>query len=443
MLVQGAVAFVVIAAEYLALNHLISIAYPHALGDVAGTPINGPRAAAPPLHAAWPLIALLPALALSWYAIRERGRLPVLLLTASLVAQASRLDHVAILLIIAALVLARRNGTSAGVPPERLPAARLALYFAACVLLAAAQIGYLHAHRAGSLSQIVGLLLGWPSVRAYVAISRYSLAALLIAACGAAVALRRLARRQRVPDHMLFLALGVWLPLLQIGGFMWDPATRYVEGQVMPLFLVAFASAQWAARHLAVRAPGFASPLATRAGWSAAAAAIFCLLVIDPPRLQAAVSPTYADYPDHKGAAEFVRSQHLAPNDIIVAEDPLMQTYYLGHVDYWLQSRGMAAPFLVELRGRWVDEYTDTPVIASGAQLQRLVEDHDRGAIYVISGGEDPQYARLIRGSGIAEVLGSPAFHLIYVGRDHLTDVWRVDAPGHTLEAAVNAARGR
>jgi hypothetical protein len=429
LLVQGGVAFVAIAAEYLALNHWIALEYPHALGDIAGTPVNGPRAVAPPLHLLWPLIAALPALALSWWVLRARGRWPVALLAASLVAQVSRLDHVALLLIIAALVLARREG--------KLPAARLGVYFGVCVLLAAAQIGYLLAHRSGTLSQSLGLLLGWPSVRAYIAVSRYSLAALLMAACGVAAALWRLAHRERVPDHVLFLTLGVWIPLLQIGAFKWDPATRYVDGQIVPLLIAAFAAAQWASAALLSRTRTRTSGTA----WGALAAAVMCVLVFNPSRLRAAVDPTYAHYPDHEGAAEFVESQHPGPDDIIVAEDALMQTYYLGHVDYWLQDREMAAPFLRRLDGRWVDEYTDAPLIGSGARLERLLASRDRGAIYVIGSGENQQDGRkLMRGLGIAQVLHSPAFHLVYVGRDGLTDVWKADPPRQGLTAAARAA---
>jgi hypothetical protein len=120
-----------------------------------------------------------------------------------------------------------------------------------------------------------------------------------------------------------------------------------------------------------------------------------------------------------------------------------MQTYYLGHVDYWLQDKAMAAPYLHKTEGRWTDIYTDTPVIGSGRQLERLVSRRDRGAIYVIGSGESRQDAELIQGKGIARVLDSSAFHLIYVGRDHLTDVWKVDAPDHSLTAASSAARAR
>jgi 4-amino-4-deoxy-L-arabinose transferase-like glycosyltransferase len=438
---QGAAAFVLIAAEFLAFRYWQSIEYPHALlGAIEGTPVNGPRAVAPPLDLLWPLIAALPALALSGYVLHRRGRLPVLLLAASLVAQVSRFDHLALLLIIAALVLARREG--------KLPTMRLVLYAAVCGLLAAAQIVYLHAYRAGTLSQSLGLLLGWPSVRVYILISRYSLAALLIAAAGVVAGLWRLAHRKRIPDHLLFLTLGVWIPLLQIGYFMWNPAMRYVDGQMVPLLLAAFASVQWATRAAARARAGRMSDSSMRQGATAArygalAAAVLCLLIIDPARLPAAVNPTYAQYPDHKGAARFVASQHPGPNDIIVAEDALMQTYYLGHVDYWLQDREMAAPFLRRVDGRWVDEYTGAPLIGSGAQLERLVARRDRGAIYVIGSGEGQQDGRaLMRGLGIAQALDSSAFHLIYVGRDHLTDVWKVDPPRQRLTAAARGVAG-
>ena len=121
-----------------------------------------------------------------------------------------------------------------------------------------------------------------------------------------------------------------------------------------------------------------------------------------------------------------------------------MQTYYLGHVDYWLEDKEQAAPFLHRVDGKWADIYTDTPLIGSGSQLERLVSRRDRGAIYVIGSGENGAVRKtLMRGLGIEQVLESPAFHLIYVGRDHRTDVWKVDAPPHPLTAASSAAERR
>jgi len=437
MLWLGFLAFVLIAAEYLALNHWISIQYPHDVESLAGPIANAPRATgAPPLEWHWPLAAALPALALSWLAIRPRGWLPVALLTLSLIAQVTRLDHVAILLIVAALVVARRDGP--------LQTARLALYFAVCVALGAAQVAYLLAHRAGTLPQILGLLLGWPSVRPYIVIAGYSWVAAGVAACGAVAGLWRLAHRQPLPDHLLFLALGVWLPLLQIGYLRWDIAPRYAEAQIMPLLIAAFASAQWAVHWAAVRmsghpAPETGEPLAVRWG-SIALAAVLCVLIVNPMRLQAAVSPTYARYPDHIGAAAFVASLHPGPGDLIIAEDTLMQTYYLGRVDYWLMNRKVAAPYMHEVDGKWVDVYTDTPLIGTGRQLRRLVETRDRGAIYVIGdGARDQGGPERMLGLGIAQELASPPFRLIHVGRDGLTDVWKVDPPQRSLAARSGA----
>jgi hypothetical protein len=125
-----------------------------------------------------------------------------------------------------------------------------------------------------------------------------------------------------------------------------------------------------------------------------------------------------------------VASLHPGPHDIIIAEDVLQQTYYLGHVDYWLVNKQVAAPFMHNVRGRWLDFYTDTPLIGTGSELERLVEKSDRGAIYVIGSGENQEDGRgLMRAFGISQALESPPFHSIYVGRDGLTRVWKVDAP--------------
>jgi 4-amino-4-deoxy-L-arabinose transferase-like glycosyltransferase len=432
LLWQGAVAFATIAAIFLVLNHWMSMEYPHSVGSFAGTPPLAPRATgAGPLDPLWPLLALLPAIALARWTVAGRGWLAAGLLAASLVAQVSRLDHLGILLGLAALVVARRGGT--------LSRQRLAVFLAVCALLAAGQFAYLLAHRAGNGRQIIGLMLGWPSVWPFIAISRYSPAASLLAAAGVLAGLWRLAHRRPVPDFLLFFALGVWLPLLQIGYMRWDIPPRYAEAQIMPLLLTAFASAQWAAKAWLARPRTEPMPARVpRLGQTAfaAAAVVAFALVIDPTHLEAAVDPSYAHYPDGRGAAEFVRSQHPGPHDIIVAEDALMQTYYLGHVDYWLEDRNLAAPFLHKVDGRLVDTYTNTPLIGTGRQLERLVARRNRGAIYVIGSGEDQQDGRrAMRGLGIAQVLSSPAFHLVFVGRDGRTDVWKVNAPRHALTA--------
>jgi hypothetical protein len=150
---------------------------------------------------------------------------------------------------------------------------------------------------------------------------------------------------------------------------------------------------------------------------------------VNPIALGRAVN-SGASFPDHKGAAAYMRSIKLGPKDIVLAEEVLLQTYYLGHVDYWLVNRNVAANFVELWQGRIVDQYTHTPVIGSGAELRALLDNPDRGAIYVIGSGEDQQDARrFMRGEEIFDLLLSDEFKVVYVARDKLTKVWKVDAP--------------
>lgn len=249
-------------------------------------------------------------------------------------------------------------------------------------------------------------------------------------------ALRQLAHRKRVPDFLLLVVLGMWIPLLMIGWMKWNIPPRYAAAQVMTLLVGAFAAMQWAAESLRARVAA-GRDFGMSPALVSSAAALGCLLVVNPMKVAVAVDSGYTSHPDHKGAAEFVASLHPGPHDIIIAEDVLQQTYYLGHVDYWLVNKQVAAPFMHNVRGRWLDFYTDTPLIGTGSELERLVEKSDRGAIYVIGSGENQEDGRgLMRAFGISQALESPPFHSIYVGRDGLTRVWKVDAP-------PSVARGR
>jgi hypothetical protein len=124
-----------------------------------------------------------------------------------------------------------------------------------------------------------------------------------------------------------------------------------------------------------------------------------------------------------------VQSRHLGPNDIVVAEEVLMQTYYLGHVDYWLQVPSYAAAFVTRVGDRFVDEYTATPVIGTAAGLQQLLMQSDRGAIYVIGSGDQDDGEQPRRGPEIDRVLRSGEFKVVYIARDGRTKVWMADAP--------------
>jgi hypothetical protein len=289
-------------------------------------------------------------------------------------------------------------------------------------------------------------MLGWPSVWPLLAIAQISPVAALFAFAGLGCGAWQLALRRPIPDHVLMVVLGVWVPLLMIGCMRWDIPPRYAQAQIVPLLVGAFASAQWGARafgrwgarHLTWRPERMAARTAVLA------AALMCVLVINPPRVVDTVDSGYANHPDHKGAAEFIESVHPGPHDILIAEDVLEQTYYLGRVDYWLLNKQVAAPYMHNVQGRWLDFYTNTPLIGTGEELKELLQRPDRGAVYVIGSGENQEDGRgLMRAFGIAAELNSAQFKVVYRGRDGLTEVWKADAPREAAVPAAPASGGR
>jgi len=427
----GAVAFVAIAIGFEVINHLITISYPQAVeSSDDGSVGNGPHASVVPhIKHLWLLLGALPALAFSFWVLARRSLVAMVLLAAALVAEAALAWHLAILLTAAALVLGRRVGP--------LPRLRLALFFILSVAIAGAQFLFLWRHSAGSLKQIAGVMLGWPSVWPFIAIGDYSAVAMLAVVGSLLGGLWLLAHRKPLPDHLLMTVLALWVPLLMIGWIKWNIPPRYAAAQIMPMLIAGFAAMQWAAdrgmRRLGTRAraaTGVGMVGSGQPAWGAAAVVLACLLVINPMKAAVAVDTGYSSHPDHKGAAEFVTSLHPGPHDIIVAEDVLQQTYYLGHVDYWLVNKQVAAPYMHRVNGRWLDFYTNTPLIGTGVELERLVGQPGRGAIYVIGSGENQEDGRnLMRAFGISQALQSPPFRPVYLGRDGFTRVWKVDAP--------------
>jgi hypothetical protein len=435
----GVVAFAVMAVGFKVINTLIDHAYPQSVEADSGPVGNGPHAAfVPHLAHLWLVVAAVPALLFALWVARGRPAVSgapaasvvaVVSIAGALVAEVALAWHLAVLFAVAGLVVAGRVGA--------FGRGRIALFLAVSAAIAVAEVVFLVQHAAGSPKQIAGVMLGWPSVWPFIAIADYSAVVMLAAVGSLACALWLLAQRRAVPDHVLMLVLGVWVPLLMIGLIKWNIPARYAAAQIMPLLLCAFAAMQWAAGWATRRGwlGAAASNGAVPAGaWASWAAVVACVLVVNPVEVVGSVGAGYANHPDHKGAAEFVESLHPGPRDIIVAEDVLQQTYYLGHVDYWLVNKQVAAPFMHRVNGRWLDFYTDTPLIGTGVELKELVERPNRGAIYVIGSGENQEDGRtLMRAFGISEALQSPPFQLVYRGRDGLTRVWKVAPPSPTV----------
>jgi hypothetical protein len=325
--------------------------------------------------------------------------------------------HLGVVLILAGALLAQRNGGRA------LP--RIAVLLALSLVLAVGQFTVLHQATGAPLHKTLGMMIGLPSLWSFLRAVGYSPFAWLVVGLGAVSALWRVAQRRRIPDYWLFFILSVWLPLFGLGLFAWDIEPRYTEFALLPLLVCAFAACQELAAGVARRLrPG------TLPAVQVALAALTVVLVVNPVRVVNAVNAGYAIHPDHKGAAEYIRSIGTHPNDVILAEDSLQQTYYLGHIDFWLRGMNDAAQFVYPKGGALHDIYTDAPLIGSGAALLALVERRDRGAIYVIGTGEfKGDELRVFRSDGIYEALQRPVFAPVFLGRDGLTMIWKVPAP--------------
>jgi len=417
----GGVAFVAIVAGFMFVDHWIGTHYPDA-GEVQGDDggAGGPQAGEAIPHLSLILLALAAtaAAAISTFVVaRVAPRIPAIaagvLIALGLLAQFAYWYHAGVVLMAAGIVVAFRYGTISPV--------RLAALAAICAVVAAIQLYLLHAGGVDSIRQMLGAMTGRPSVWPLITVSEYSVTGALVLAAGVIVAVWRLAKGRQIPDFMLLMVLGVWIPLLLIGVFKWSVPLRYTAVQAVPFVLTAFAAAQWL---LSLRGQQRVNRL------GALAAAVVLVLVVNPVAVARTVNPGYEDHPDHQGAAAFIQSLPYREGDIVIAEDVLQQTYYLGRVDYWLQSREAAGMFVRNLNGQLADFYTNTPLIGTAEDLQRLVDRPDRGAIYVIGSGENQEDGRRrARGPGLAEMLESSRFRVVWRGRDGLTTVLMMPAP--------------
>jgi hypothetical protein len=321
------------------------------------------------------------------------------------------------ILFVAAIVVARRFG---GPRVWR----RLRIFALGCALLALIHFSLLAA-TPGSLKRVVGALVGEPSIWPYFRISQFSQVAAVLAAAALAWGLWRLMKRRPVPDYVLLGVLGVWIPLFTIGFFVWSMPPRYTVASLLPLLLCAFAFTQkitdWLQAKFNVQRQ---RPL------QISVAAVTTLFVVNPMAVAATVNSGYESHPDHKGAAEFIRSQNVVDADVLIAEDVLQQTYYLGRVDYWLMSRHHARRYVERVDGKIRDFYTGAGVISSAQMLEELLQRERGNRIFVIGSGENQSDKRKGMRGDMDAVLRSNQFEVVYQGRDGLTQVWRaIDAP--------------
>jgi 4-amino-4-deoxy-L-arabinose transferase-like glycosyltransferase len=417
-IMQGVVACVLVMVAFLGIDAWVNSQYPvpppEYAADIALPSWRGSRPTSYPreFQVALLLTGALTAVFAVHLGRKVPQRLPAccaaLLLLIASVLQVMLFYHLAVLFGLAGAVVAYR---AAGPIVLR----RLWIFILSSAAVGLSQVTFL-ASRPDSVVKLVGVLIGQPSVWPYVRISQFSVCATVLAFCATVWGLWRVANRQRAPDYALLALLGLWIPMFVLGLFVWDMPARYAAASLLTMLVAAFALVQHAFDWLAQRSFGNGS-------WRPVAALLTLALVVEPMQVLATVN---RHYPDHKGAAQFIRSQNITPDDILIAEDVLQQTYYLGRVDYWLISRKHARLYVQRLDGVIRDFYTSTRVIDSGQELERVLDANGGRRIFIIGSGENRQDGRReMRGFGIFEVLRSDRLEELYLGNDGTTKVWR------------------
>jgi uncharacterized membrane protein len=95
----------------------------------------------------------------------------------------------------------------------------------------------------------------------------------------------------------------------------------------------------------------------------------------------------YPFRPDHEAPGVFVR-QARAPDDVLIAEDPLQQRWYAGAVDYWFRSFADARQYLYRAPDtRLRDIYVNSAALPSENSLDSII-GHTSGRVWLITSGE-------------------------------------------------------
>lgn len=348
--------------------------------------------------------------------------MPVVLVIVGLLAMAALQYHAGGLLVLFGIIFGMRART--------LPASWLLPPILLAVAMTIVHLWMLHGTGLYPDRQLIGALTGWPSLWPILRFLGYSPAAGVLYVAALCVAFWHFSKGNTLPKHFLFFVVAVWGPLLVMGLFVWDIAPRYSQGQIGYFLLCTFAGLAFLVRQLGWRSRDARPPVAISIALVLASAAM-----INPIALARVVHPSYDMYPDHQGAARYIQSLELGPGAVLIAEDILQQTYYLGEVEYFLREYDNARKFAIVKDGQAVDQYTGARVIGSGAALREVLEANRGKPVYIIGSGENFKDGKWVRrGWGINDVLQSDLLEVVYTGRDGTTQVWR-PAPEQARQA--------
>ncbi len=420
-IVAALIAMVAVTAAFVAIDAFVDAQYPTPPADFVEQLGDAPIKGSAVVHAfSLPveLALILAGIVLAYVGVRIARSMHSMrasiaggaVLLGGLALQLALFYHLAALCYLAALIVVVRHGALA-------KKFNLVIFASGIIAIAVAHAALIFPS-AGTLVRLVGAMIGQPSVWPYVRVAEFSVVAGVL--CGGVLGwgFYCFARRSKAPDFWVLAALGVWVPVFALGLFAWNVPSRYTSMSLIPMLVCAFALAQMLSER-ALRVTGSA------ALFQKLAAVVAALAIINPMAFAGTVNAGYRIHPDHKGAAEFMRSQGITDADVVLAEDVLQQTYYLGRVDYWLIGPSVARRFVMKSDEGVVDFYTGTPVIVTPAMLNGLLEENRDKRIFIIGTGEGWLDGRRgVRGE-LHEALESDRFETVFVGRDGLTRVLR------------------
>lgn len=274
-----------------------------------------------------------------------------------------------------------------------------------------------------SAKQLIMALIDTPSVFPYIVLFEELTFGFLLLALLVLFTAKDIASGAKVPDYFLFFAVSVLLPVLSMGLFRYYFPPRLLF-PVVPLFILCSVAGFLyfrQARRVNGREHDFK--------YAVVAALVIGLLFIRPFKLEISTNEIYKRFPDHSGAAAMIKRVNPKSQDVVLAEDVLQQTYYLGKVDFWLRGYDVAKSYVREKQGALRNIYTDVPLMGTGEELEHLIQSKDRGAIYIIGSGETTGNYAYFLSNGIWDVLKRYSPEIIFTGRDNQTVIWHFPPP--------------
>jgi hypothetical protein len=340
--------------------------------------------------------------------------MPVLLVGVGLLAMAVLHYHVGGILLMLGLVFWLRAPS--------LPRSWLLVSLLLAAIMTLVHLTILHDTGVYPGRKLIGAIVGTPSVWPVLRLPLYSPVAGAVYCAVLLFTLTRFTRGRPMPMHILLFIMAVWVPLLIIGYFSSYIPLRYGIGQIIFLLLCTFAGVAYVAQAMRWTPADSRLPRPMTL-----LLALVTVALVNPIALARSVNSGYALHPDHKGAAEFIQSLDLEPDTILIAEDVLQQTYYLGRVDYWLTAVDNVRRFSIVRNGRIVDQYTATPIIGSGEELTTVLDAAGQSHVYIVGSGENfVDGERLFRGDAISDILKSDRLEIVFTGRDEKTKIWKL-----------------